>query len=1128
MEEKTDRISYIGLHRHSMFSLLDGYGTPEQIVSRLKAIQQPACAITDHGSIFSHAPFYCAMQKAGLKAILGVEFYHCNIMSQKGAVSSNKKEQATKDNKQAHLTVLAYNQQGYKNLLQMYYLSYAEGFYSKPRIDWKCLIQHQEGLVVMTGCIGGLISRMIQEGDAESAYDCCATLKEKIEQFYVELVPCPGLEKTVNPRTNEVFGVSSYDHCNTLYRIAQELNIPMVLTDDGHFPEPAHAEAQDTVFTIGQRRKMSDPKRYKIPAYHYYCTGEEIMARAAEVMPLADKIVLETACANTVKIADMCQVELPRSTGPIYNIQSAPECQPDWTAYDLLVQWIADGKAYRRGLGLLPDEDTPEWQVYEERLAYELEIIRYHGFENYFLVVTDIVRWCRERRYWCIARGSAGGSLICWYLSITQIDPIFFKCPVERFIDKTRKDMPDIDLDIDARYRERVVDYLEEKYGTEHTAQIAALSTFRPKQSIKDLCDVHEIPYSDGASLIGLLPEIDNEGGIKAKGLLGQLIHDSKSAQALVRQQPKLALAAQLEGQIRNQTIHAAGVVVDCNNLSEIVGIVARPPDSRGKKFPRVVACDMNFAAQQGLLKIDLLSSETMAAVSELLEQKGHDHDWVYRLPFDDVLIYQILSEGRNTGLFQFKGQTTGRIMKDLKPSNIFDLVALAALGRPGPLQSGGTHEYIERKHGRMPMPDYHPAVMEVLRETYGVIVYQEQVMELMRVAGMDWPDVHKIRKLISKSGGTQVLEQYHQPYLDGMSGRGINETEAEHLWVQCQKAGNYLFNKAHGAAYGLMAYWTAYLKTHFAAAFACVMVNHERKESQQRELLREFKANGGTLMLLDPNRSQMNFSSPAENTILGGFVNIKGVGEAAARLLLRKQPYSDWTRFLESCPTALSKNLQAIGLHKNQVNLDIALAVAPWFVEIVYNEFEQAAFERMNCVPIGRVLEQLQGGYGRSCFRMLGRVTEIDAQPVRTKTGAGERALITLTDPTGSVSIWYAAWRWEEIKRGRDPLQGAAKGIGNSALVTVVISNDGQRLFGEDLVVARACKGRDIVVHKTRKAEQYHFDVGPAAEVRELNPERERLLTLTQEQNERVKERRAGGLKRLQDQVMQFIEGLE
>jgi DNA polymerase-3 subunit alpha len=1119
---------FVGLHRHSMYSLLDGMGSPEQIVTRLKAIGQTACAMTDHGSVFGHIHFGTTMLKAGLKPLYGIEFYHCNDMTQKGTVSSSKKDQATRDNKQAHLTVLAYNQRGYKNLLRMYYLSYAEGFYSKPRVDWDCVIRHQEGLVVMTGCIGGLVSKLIQDGHADSAHKYCAYLKQQIEQFYVELVPCPGLEKTVNPHTNELSGVSSYDHCNTLYRIATDLDIPMVLTDDGHFPDPAHAEAQDTLFTIGQRRKMSDPKRYKIPDYHYYCTGEEMLARAATVMPLAVRAVLETACANTVKIANLCEVELPRSTGPVYNIASVPECKPGWTPYDLLLQWIEGGKQYRRGLGLLPALDTTEWREYEERLAYELEIIQYHSFENYFLVVTDIVRWCRQNRYWCIARGSAGGSLICWYLSITQIDPLFFKLPVERFIDKTRPDMPDIDLDIDARYHDAVFGYLEEKYGKSHTAQIAALSTFRPKQAIKDLCDVHEIPYSDGASLIGLLPEIDNEGGIKAKGLLAQLIHDSKAAQILIARQPKLALAAQLEGQVRNQTVHAAGVVVDCNDLSEIVGIVARPPDSRGKKFPRVVACDMNFAAQQGLLKIDLLSSETMAAVSELLEQHGHDHDWIYRLPFDEGLVYQILSEGRNTGLFQFKGQTTGRVMKDLKPSSIFDLVALAALGRPGPLQSGGTHEYIERKHGRMPMPDYHPAVMAVLGETYGVIIYQEQVMELMRVAGMDWPAVHKIRKLISKSGGTQALEQYHRPYLDGMSTRGINETEAEHLWVQCQKAGNYLFNKAHGAAYGLMAYWTAYLKTHFAAAFACVMVNHEKKDSQQRELLREFKASGGTLVLLDPNRSQMRFSSPAKNVILGGFQNLKGVGEAAARMLMNRQPYSDWTRFLETCPTALSKNLQAVGLHKDQVNLDIALAIAPWFVEIVYNEFEQEAFRRLKCLPVSRALELLQGGHGRFCFRMFGRITEIDAQPTRTRTGVGERALVTVTDPTGSVSIWYAAWRWEEIKRARDPLQGAAKGIGNSAVVTAVIANDGQRLFGEDLVVARACKGREVVVPREKKAAQHCFDVGAAAELRGPAPDREQLLALTQEQNEIIRQRRSGGLKRLQDQVLQFIDGLE
>jgi DNA polymerase-3 subunit alpha len=1120
-------ISYVGLHRHTTYSLLDGYGRTEQITRRLQELGQPACAITDHGSVFGHIDFYHAMTKAGMKPILGCEFYHCENLRERGEMSSDKKEHGRQANRLAHLTVLAYNQTGYKNLLKLYQLSYQEGFYYRPRVDWDCVIRHQEGLVVMSGCVGGLLSRLIQQEREGLCHQWCEYLADRIEQFYIELVPCPGLEKTIDARTNQVRGVSSYDHCNVLYRIAQDLNLPMVLTDDGHFPEPDQANAQDAAYTIGQRKKMTE-ERYRIPAYHYYCSGDEIMARARQVMPGVPEGWLAVARENSVRIADMCEVELPRSTGPVYNIAVAPEFKPTMTAYDLLVEWVEAGKRYRRHLGLLPPEDSAEWQAYEERLAYELEIIRYHSFENYFLVVTDIVRWCRSEKYWCIARGSCGGSLACWYLGITQIDPMFFKLPVERFIDKTRKDMPDIDLDIDARYRDLVFDYLEAKYGKQHTAQIAALSTFRPKQAIRDVCDIYGLPAAVGAALVNLLPEIDNDGGIKARGLLQQLFRESPAAQALLAAHPKLAVAADLEGQIRNQGIHAAGFIVDCNDLSEIVGIVERPKDKSGRKHPRIVACDMNFAAQQGLLKIDALSVEMMAAVSELLDQEGYDHDWLYRLPFDDSGVYRLLTEGRNTGLFQLKGATTGRLLKDLKPSTIFDLVALAALGRPGPLQSGGTREYIERKHGRMPMPDYHPKVMEVLGETYGVIIYQEQVMQLMRVAGLDWPDVHKIRKLISKSGGTQVLEQYRDQYLRGMAEAGVDEEEAAHLWVQCQKAGNYLFNKAHGAQYAVHAYWTAYLKTHFAAAFACVMVNHEKKEPQQRELLREFKANGGMLRLLDPNQSEIRFSSPEPNVILGGFQSLKGVGEIAAKELLKGQPYADWTQFLLRCPPALARDLQAAGLPKGPIDLDVALALAPWFVEIDYSPFETEVFNRMRCTPIAAVQDCLHGGYGGRVMRLFGRITEVEIKVAKTEVGLAERAQLTLTDPTGSVPIWYAAWRWEEIKRGRKPLAGPTNGIGNSVLATVVIAADGTRLFGEDCLLVRPCKGRTTADSKEKEERQGRMEIGEAAAPRTGPSEREHLLAAAQAQNEVIRRRRAGGIKRLEEQALQFIDGFE
>jgi hypothetical protein len=335
--------------------------------------------------------------------------------------------------------------------------------------------------------------------------------------------------------------------------------------------------------------------------------------------------------------------------------------------------------------------------------------------------------------------------------------------------------------------------------------------------------------------------------------------------------------------------------------------------------------------------------------------------------------------------------------------------VALAALGRPGPLKSGGTREYIERKHGRMPMPQYHPLVMEVLGETFGVIIYQEQVMQLMRVAGLDWPDVHKIRKLISKSGGTQVLEQYHHPYLRGMADAGIGEEEAEHLWVQCQEAGNYVFNKAHGAQYAVHAYWTAYLKS-------ALLRPVRLRDGEPRE---EGAAAAGAAARVQSERGNAAAAGPepigdevqqpgAQRVILGGFQSLKGVGEIAAKELLKGQPYADWTEFLLKCPPALARDLQAAGLPKGPIDLDVALALAPWFVEIDYSPFETEVFNRMRCTPIAAVQDCLHGGYGGRVMRLFGRITEVEIKVAKTEVGLAERAQLTLTDPTGSVPIWY------------------------------------------------------------------------------------------------------------------------
>jgi DNA polymerase-3 subunit alpha len=1047
--------TFVGLHRHSTGSSLDGMGLPEQLADRLVELGQDICAITDHGSIFMWGPLYKAYQKRGIKLIFGLEAYHVEDITRKGKTEGDKKKLAKAGAGICHLTLLAKNQQGYGNLVKLHNLSYAEGFYRKPCLDWNTLIPHQEGLVVLSGCVIGFLSKLINQGKADAAHAWAAWIKERVENYFIEVCPCPGLD-------------ISHSACPTLRKIAFDLQIPMVLTDDAHFPRPEDHEAESAMLAIQTHETMANEKRaLRLPGYHYYCSGIDLLQRAREVLPLVPVVELEAAIQRAREIGDQCNAELPHCSGPKFTV---PEGFDD---ISYLKKWVEEGKIYRRSLGLLPPLDSVEWQTYLEREAYELDIIGYHRFASYFLLVSDIIRWAKSQKYWCIARGSCGGSLICWYLEITQIDPIRQDLPVERFIDKTRSDLPDIDIDVDSRYRDKIFEYLNNKYGEEHCAQIAALSTFRAKQAIRDVGKVYEIPETVTSELAALLPELDSEAGIKAHGLLDRLFQESERGKTLLQQWPKLQVAARIEGQIRQQTIHAAGFVVNSEPLGELVGVVAQP----GKA--KVVACDMAFAPKMGLLKIDLLSVDMMSAIAETLETINKDFDWLYRLPMDDVATYRMLGEGHSCGVFQMKGGAATKLLTELKPTEFNDLVALAALARPGPLQSGGAKEYVDRKHGRERSPALHPKIDRILGATFQTILYQEQVMSLMHDVGqMDWPDVHDIRKLISKSGGPQQMERYRPQYISGALSEGVDADTADHVWLQCQRAGNYIFNKAHGCAYGLLGFFSAYLKAHYLTAFTVACVNHEKKENYRIALLREFKERGGKLILVDPNTSQARFSSPKEGVIVGGFANLKGCGEVMAEKLAAGQPYRDWLHFLKACPATVARALQQAGVDKGKIDMDVVLTLAPWYCDIEFLPIEKAAFAGRNAETVARLLERMETREGLPQAHLVGRVTQAEFSVSKhRKPGepALERLQMTLSDETGSVDIWFSGKKWKEIREAYNPLRGPTKGLGNSVYVKVALSEDRARLFGEFLYCFRESGGSGLV---KRKVEQPQLEL--------------------------------------------------
>jgi len=1041
---------FVDLHTHSTYSFLDGMGTPEQIAARVHELGQLGAGLTDHGNIFGHVDFYHALKAKELKPILGMEAYLVQDVKEKG----EKKESADKQKKgkaraeYSHITVLAANATGYQNLLKLSTISYEYKYYV-PRIDWELLARHQEGLVVLSGCVIGQLSKWILAGKEDVAFAQVEWLRQHIENFYIEIVPCPDLDLSTTS-------------CPVLWKIARELALPVVFTSDAHFPRPDDWKTENAMVAISTGHAADDPERpIRLPAYHYRCPVEDIYARAKACLPEAPEEEICAAIRRSRDIADLCNVELPKSSGPIFQVPHG------FDADSLLVKWIEEGKAYRRSLGLLPDLDTILWRDYLEREAYELDIIRHFGFQNYFLIVADLVRWSNGRGHWCIARGSCGGSLLCWYLQISQVDPVNFDLPVERFIDKTRPELPDIDLDFDSRYRDDAFSYLEAKYGKENCAHIANLSRFRAKQAIADVANAFGLPQKAAEELRALVPEAtDADEGIKATGVLKRLFETNEKARALLAKYPDFAVAAEIEGQCRQSSVHACGFVVDSRPLDQTCALLLQADGTR------VVSVDKEAAPQIGLLKIDVLSVDRMTAISETLEMIGWTHDDLYRLPLDDAKTYELLCKGFHIGVHQLQGQAAGRLLLQVQPQNFDDFMSISALARPGPLQSGGAEDFVRRRRGLERLPAYHPIIDRIVGKTLGVILYQEQVMRLgWNVGNFPTPDVHKLRKLISKSGGKDAIAPYEPAYLEGAKANGIPQEEAVHFWEQAEKAGNYLFNQAHNCQYALIGYWCAYLKAHYPAEFTCASARLEggdpkKKTKARQELLREYQQFGGKVKLLDPNRSKRSFEVLDKETILGGFQNLQGCGPAFTVKLLEQQPFESWEQFYEAVPTVIREKVRRLGLETGVLDTDLVLTLAPWFPSVTFLDFELKEFKKHKCNTIGSVLNCLRAGQNLTRARLLGRmilVEESDMFVAAKKYGrkapkaeARTRATVTLADPTGSITVSVNAKQWHEFTTKADILRGEHGGVGNTVLFDVSYHDKSEKFYVEDAKLIR------------------------------------------------------------------------
>ncbi len=997
-------MSFTHLHAHSTYSFLDGYGKPEQIAERVKNLQQTACALTDHGNVFGHVYHQKAMVKAGIKPLFGCEFYLVDDMTNR-----------TRHNASAgidgfpHLTILAETQKGYENMLMLSRLSYSEGFYYKPRIDWPTLAKYQEGLVVLSGCCGSYSSRLITAGKIDLAYDWIARGKEQVKNFFVELIPLPDL------------------HLSTatvplLMEMARDLSIPMVMTSDSHFPAPENWIVQDLMCAVGQGKKLSDASRVvKLPPYLYYCSEEELFTRGVATIGDAftqqDISDLKVALHNTGVIAEACNVEIPKAK-PIF-FYGTKGVDSDNTLW----KWIEIGIAKRYEKGQIPQELFTQ---YHERCAREFQVIKSKGFSDYILALTDIILWCKSQNRLVMCRGSAGGCLLLWALGASETDSIRHNLSFERFYDDTRSDPPDIDVDFEQSMRPKILEYIFEKYGEENCSQICALTQMKIRNSLLDVAFAYGINKNELAPLLVLLDSKNEDVQLQLENIT------SPAALALLKKYPQLYLASQMVGQCRQSSIHAAGLIISSENLSKVIGVCAQP------NKPIVASVDKKGAEELGFLKMDLLSVTAFDVVAEAMRKIGLPMETLYNLPLGDKRdndyydslseeeqimadgsgcadwpeVYQTVQKMKVAGIFQLDGSAT-RIAKLTGVDCFEDLYACSALCRPG--ASDFVNLYSSNKQNPADFEVYlnsrHPISREIIRPTYGVLLYQEQVMAICReMAGMDWPMVHKFRKRISLGNVTsQPLDKwYEEAFFEGCKKNGVDSEEISYWWEAIKQHGIYSFNKSHCVTYGIIGYWMLWIKTFYPSAYYEAFLNIKGEKGNEllvKRLIAEFREVGGTIQVIDLQRSKETFSVIDNKTLVGGWQNIKGIGPALSSVLVEHAPYDSWdeveTIMLAHRGKSVYQKIKESGITGHYAP-DVAkiAELISWFPLIQTGDFEAAWRDQY---ALSRPGDYLSLDYSCNDVSIVGYITAIQKQH-RTGAFRGEQTLYALEDETGSM----------------------------------------------------------------------------------------------------------------------------
>ncbi|MDP3878943.1 MAG: DNA polymerase III subunit alpha [Dehalococcoidales bacterium] len=835
------------LHVHTEYSLLDGMGRIPGLVARAKEMGMDSLAITDHGVMYGVIQFYLAAREAGIKPIIGCEVYvapNSRLARESGDKNSN------------HLILLAKNQTGYRNLLQLTTRAFLDGFYYKPRIDKELLRQHYQGLVGLSACLGGEIPRLILAGRIDEAKQSALWYQHTLEDFYLEIQRHPIAELE---RVNQ-----------SLIAISNELNIPLVATNDVHYVGQKDAPAHDLLLCIGTNSSIYDEKRVKMAGDFFYLKSPQEMAELYRDIP--------QALENAGHIAGMCDLKLEFGRLHLPEI----ELPAGKSAY----QFLAD-LCYQQLPRYYPDF-SPE---IKQRLDYELEVIRETEFAAYFLVVWDIISFARAHDILFGVRGSAAASIVLHCLGITEIDPIEHRLVFERFLNVERKELPDIDLDFEDDRRDEVIAYVSHKYGQDHVAQIITFGTLGARAALRDVGRALGMPYGEVdrvARLIPFGPGMTLAQAQNENSELGNIYRDDAAIRKLID------AARSVEGISRHASTHAAGVVIAKEPLTRYVPLQGA---SRGNSETGVMTqFTMEDIARIGLLKMDFLGLANLTILKkarEIIQQNRGIVIDLHNIPMDDARTFELLSSGETAGVFQLEGAGMRRYIKELKPTAFSDIAAMVALYRPGPMEHIPT--FIRAKHGLEPIRYPHPALESILEETYGVIVYQDQVLFIVQAfAGYSLGQADIFRKAMGKKI-PEVMKKEKLNFIEGAKKRGFSDEIAAEVFALIEPFAGYAFNKAHSVSYALIAYQTAYLKANYPAEYiTALLMTHADQPDKVANAVAECRRLGITVFPPDINLSQVTFAieKSADNNpaIRFGLAAIKNVGLGAMEMVVAER----------------------------------------------------------------------------------------------------------------------------------------------------------------------------------------------------------------------------------------------